>query len=87
MVKVKRDEKDYVEYGGMIPAEAGFLKTNGILSPRNVLTLQEYRASQFDFGATEPHWSNRTVAKEPTYATLSNGFKKVFEPVINFVRK
>lgn len=81
IVKVKKDEKDYVEYGGVIPAQAGFLKTNGILSPKNILSLQEYRASQFDFGATKPHWTNRTVADEPMYGTLSNGFKKVFESV------
>ena len=84
---MKKDEKDYVKYGGAIPAQAGILKTNGILAPRNILTLQEYRASQFDFGATEPHWTNRTISKEPMYASLSNGFKKVLEHVNNLIRK
>lgn len=76
-----KDKKDYKGYGGSIPAKAGFLSSNGILAPKNILPLEEYRSCQFDLGATKPHWANQDVTHDKSYNTLSNGFKKVFDKV------
>ena len=87
MMKVIRDEKDFIEYGGDIPPnlDAKCSNTFNNTATNKPISEREHRAELFDFAATKTKWANNDLTGTLLYKSLSNGFQRAIGTAPNVV--